>query len=115
MKRKNFTLIEIMIVVAIIGLLAAIAIPQFMKYLNDSRKNACISNLKQIDTAVHAYCGANNTETIPAMSSLIVSGDAANSYLKVTPTCPSGGTYSMPASLTENPTCSKSANGHVMP
>jgi hypothetical protein len=47
------------------------------------------------------------------MSALVVSGDATNSYLKVTPTCPAGGTYSMPASLTASPTCNKT--GHVMP
>ena len=51
MKRKSFTLVEIMIVVAIIGLLAAIAIPSFLNARNTSRKNACINNLRQIDGA----------------------------------------------------------------
>ena len=50
-RKAGFTLVEIMIVVAIIALLAAIAIPNFVKARTSSQKTACIANLKQIDGA----------------------------------------------------------------
>lgn len=53
--KKGFTLVEIMIVVAIIGLLAAIAIPSFMKARTTSQKNACINALRQIESAKDQY------------------------------------------------------------
>ena len=113
MKRKNFTLVEIMIEVAIIGSLAAIAIPNFVQARNKARTNRCINNLRQIDAAKEQWAMANNkteADTAPTFSDLIVTTDLANSYIKVTPTCKSSGSYTV-AKIGTNPTCSY-ANGH---
>ncbi len=109
MKRKaGFTLVEIMIVVLIIGLLAAIAIPSFMKARERSRINACINNLRQIDGAKEQYAMENNKDSTTTPASTDV-----DDFLKAYPTCPAAGTYTINA-IGSNPTCSKSADGHTL-
>ena len=60
-KKKGFTLIELMIVVAIIGILAAIAIPNFLKFQAKAKQSECKQNLGAIFTAQVAYFGEFNT------------------------------------------------------
>ena len=78
MNRKGFTLVEIMIVVAIIGILAAIAIPNFLKSRKESQKNACIANMKQLYGAAEQWKLAGNA-TPPTMANLI---DSSAGYIK---------------------------------
>jgi type IV pilus assembly protein PilA len=59
--KKGFTLIELMIVVAIIGILAAIAIPNFLKFQAKSKQSEAKSNLGAIFTGEVSYFGENNT------------------------------------------------------
>ena len=111
MNRKGFTLVEIMIVVAIIGLLAAIAIPNFVKARSRAQQNACIANLKQIEGAIQVWAIDNtkaNTDT-PGWS------DLTPNYIRTQPSCPGGGdAYVLPA-VSARPTCSLDASGHKLP
>ena len=80
---KGFTLIEIMIVVAIIAILAAVAIPNFVKYRNESQRASCISNMKQLQTAGEQWTMVNG-QTCPGLDSLC----GSTLYIKKTPVCP---------------------------
>lgn len=103
--RAGFTLVEIMIVVAIIGLLAAIAIPNFVKARNTAQTNACINNLRQIDSAMQQWAletGAGDTTPVK---------DSIWEYIKNgQPKCPVGNRpYELPASVTTTPACPNAA------
>jgi prepilin-type N-terminal cleavage/methylation domain-containing protein len=106
--RSGFTLVEIMIVVAIIGLLAAIAIPNFSRARSTAQKNACIQNLRQIDGAKQMWA----TENRKTDSDVPTEADVA-AYLKgnAMPICPGNGRYSIRA-VSENPICD--APGHTL-
>src|SRR5437867_1853334 len=89
----GFTLVEIMIVVAIIALLAAIAIPNFIKARSSSQRSACIANLKQIEGAKATWAleaKKINTDS-PAPTDLY----GSTAYIRVEPTCPASGTYTV--------------------
>src|SRR5258707_12488140 len=91
--KAGFTLVEIMIVVAIIALLAAIAIPNFIKARTASQKSACIANLKQIEGAKATWAleAKKMTTDTPADSDLF----GSTAYVRSKPGCPANGTYTL--------------------
>src|ERR1700758_5637572 len=99
MQKKNirklgFTLVEIMIVVAIIGLLAAIAIPNFVRARSTSQMNACINNLRQIDGAKQQWALEQKQSTAASPNSTAIQpylgrGSTGSAF----PVCPGAGTY----------------------
>ena len=63
--RKGFTLVEIMIVVLIIGILLAIAVPNFIKARETSRSKSCVANLKQIEAAKEQWAWTTSSRPPP--------------------------------------------------
>ena len=106
-KKKGFTLVEIMIVVLIIGILLAIAVPNFVRARETSRTRTCTANLKQIDSAKEQYA----MEARLAAGAAVTWANITPDYVKAQPVCPSGGTYTLIVVGTDPP-CSIA--GHAL-
>jgi prepilin-type N-terminal cleavage/methylation domain-containing protein len=108
----GFTLVEVMIVVTLVGLLAGMAIPTFLRSRNAAYKSTCINNLKQIDSAIQQWA----TECKKPQSASVDFSDISP-YLKGAVVCPSGGTsfldsYSL-STVADLPVCQKDPRNHV--
>jgi len=116
-RKEGFTLVEIMIVVMIIGLLAALAIPSMQKARDNAQEKSCINNLRQIKGAVQMYATEYNHATTDS-----IADDHWTAILDLlddnTPTCPYGDdAYTKPSTYATDPACPNvgTVPEHVLP
>ncbi len=121
-KATGFTLVEIMIVVLIIGILLAIAIPNFVAARESSRAKACVANLKAIDSAKQQCAMDNRLPATDVTSTFNLDGTGtsnaspfmlvgATSYMRTIPACPSVGVYNAGTGIAAVPKCSVGTAG----
>src|ERR1039457_6829150 len=112
-RRRGFTLVEIMIVVAIIGLLASIAIPNYVQSRKKVQINVCISNLQQIEGAMQRW----SLDMHKDEGQTVAYSDIRN-YLKRSMVCPAGGTSFddsyMITTVDTPPVCQKKPTTHQL-
>jgi len=90
-RQAGFTLIEIMIVVVLIGMLATIAIPSYVRARAESQAEACVNNLRQISGAKDRWAIENGKTD----GATVLDTDILPYFIEKWPACPAGGTYTM--------------------
>jgi prepilin-type N-terminal cleavage/methylation domain-containing protein len=118
-RKAGFTLVEIMIVVAIIGLLAAIAIPNFVRARTTAQMNACINNLRQIDGAKQQWALENKAASTSTPVQSNIQPYLGRGSAGTVPSCPADSTLTFTTSyniqnLNTAPTCNIVSSTHIL-
>ena len=96
-KEEGFTLVELMVVVLIIGILVAIAVPVFNSAKANAQKKSCWANERTVEGAYQTWQADNQGAATPVANPTTYAGMVTllePNYVKSAPTCPAAGTYS---------------------
>lgn len=110
-RERGFTLVEIMVVLFILGLLIAVAVPSWMSARTRAQARTCSANLRQIAVAKEAYAMANRV----AQGESVRMNQLVPDYLQAEPFCPAGGGQSYTVgNIGEPPTCPTGLPNHTV-
>jgi len=110
---RAFALVELMIVIAIIGILLSIAIPSWLSSRRTARAKGCMENLSQLSGAITRWSfdeGKTTGDPGPAITEL-----TDRKYLRAEPHCPDGNVAYVIPVVGDDPVCPSSIPGHVLP
>ena len=94
-RQTGFTLVELVIVIAVLGILAGLAIPYFMEAREEAAKKECLANRTQIMRMFHAQQASNYNGTLVGFLAEVVKEPNDNKYFNFVPKCADNGTYSV--------------------
>lgn len=107
-EKHGLTLVETMVVICIIGLLVAVALPNFLRARREAAAKICVTNLRQIEAAKERWAWSSGA----GLNDEIYMTDLVPDFIRFEPTCPGGGNYT-PGTIQENPTCSIGTNDSI--
>ncbi|MDO8536151.1 MAG: prepilin-type N-terminal cleavage/methylation domain-containing protein [Candidatus Omnitrophota bacterium] len=112
---RGFSLVEIMIAVVIVGIILAIALPNYFKSGKTSQRTVCVANLEKIDAAIDQWALENHASAGTAISGS--EDEIYSTYVRGgKPRCASGGVYTLfTVGAKPQVTCSKEDEGHKLP
>lgn len=86
--KKGFTLVELMVVIIILGILVAIAIPIYNNVTKSAKENACKANIRTIQSAVQMYQADHDGKLPSSLRDLVSESESGTKYIDELPKCP---------------------------